>query len=98
MRDMGIPDKLIRLSKLTMTNNCAMVKLRNTLSIQFDIKEGVRQNDPLAYLLFSINLEEEIRDVEVVTRGTVFNKSVQILAYADDRVITKFMALYAPAY
>jgi hypothetical protein len=45
MRDMGIPAKL---TKLTMTNNCAMVKLRNVLSRQFDIKEGVRQGDPLA--------------------------------------------------
>jgi hypothetical protein len=31
MRDMEIPAKLIRLTKLTMTSNCAMVKLRNVL-------------------------------------------------------------------
>jgi hypothetical protein len=87
MRDMGIPDKLIRLTKLTMTYNCAMVKLRNVLSRQFDIKEGVRQGDPLACLLFNISLENLIRDAAVETRGTIFNKSVQILAYADDIVI-----------
>jgi mannose/fructose-specific phosphotransferase system component IIA len=29
-----------------------------------------------------------MRDAEVETRGTIFNKSVQILAYANDRVIT----------
>jgi hypothetical protein len=81
---MGIRDKLIRLTKLTMTNNCAMVKLRNVLSRQFDIKEGVRQGDPLACHLFNISLEKVIRDAEVKTRGTIFNKSVQIMAYADD--------------
>jgi sorting nexin-29 len=86
MRDMGIPAKLIRLTKLTMTNNCVMVKL----SRQFDIKEGVRQGDPLACLLFNINLEKVIRDAEVETWGTVFNKSVQILAYVDDIVVTGY--------
>jgi hypothetical protein len=87
MRDMGIPDKLIRLTELTMTNNCAMVKLRKMLCRQFDIKEGVRQGDPLACLLFNISLENLIRDAEVETRGTIFNKSVQIMAYTGDIVI-----------
>jgi sorting nexin-29 len=54
---------------------------------QFDIEEGVRTGDPLACLLFNISLEKVIRDAEVETRGTVFNKSVQIMAYADDIVI-----------
>jgi sorting nexin-29 len=87
MWDIGLPDNLIRLTKLTMTNNCAMVKLRNVLSRQFDIKVGVRQGDPLACLLFNTSLENVIRDAKVETRGTIFNKSVQILAYADDIVI-----------
>jgi hypothetical protein len=56
MTDMEIPDKLIRLTKLTMTNNCAMVKLW-LLSRQLHIKEGVRQGDPLACVLFSMSLE-----------------------------------------
>jgi sorting nexin-29 len=75
MRDMGIPAKL---TKLAMTNNCAMVKLRNVLvlSRQFDIKEGVRQGDPLACLLFNISLEKVIRDAEVEIGDTIFNKSV----------------------
>jgi hypothetical protein len=41
IRHMKVPDQLIRLTKLT-TNNCAMIKLRNVLSRQFEIKEGVR--------------------------------------------------------
>lgn len=62
-----------------------MVKLRNVLSRQFDIREGVRQGDSLACLLFNISLEKVMRDPAVETRGTIFNKSVQILAYADDK-------------
>jgi hypothetical protein len=69
-----------------MNNNCAMVTLGNVLSGEFDIKEGVRQDDPLACLLFNISLENVIRNAEVETGGTIFNKSVQILAYADDIV------------
>jgi sorting nexin-29 len=68
---MRIPDKFIRLTKLTMTNNCAMVKLRDVLSRQFDTKEGVRQGNQLACLLFNISLEKVIRDAEVETRGTI---------------------------
>jgi hypothetical protein len=36
---------------------------------------------------FNTSLEKVIRDAEVETGGTIFNKSVQILAYADDIVI-----------
>jgi hypothetical protein len=71
-----------------MINNCSMVKLRNVLSRQFDIKEGVRQSDPLGCFPFNVSLETVIRDAKVETRGITFNKSVQILAYVDDIVIT----------
>jgi hypothetical protein len=74
MRDMRVHDKLIRLTELTMTNNFAVVKLRNILSRQFDINEGVRQGDPLACLLLNISSEKVIRDAEVETKGTVINQ------------------------
>jgi len=44
----------------------------------------VRQGDALACLLFNIALEKVIRDSGIKTRGTIFFKTVQILAYADD--------------
>jgi len=43
----------------------------------------VRQCDALACLLFNIALEKVIRDSGIQTRGTIFFKTVQILAYAD---------------
>jgi sorting nexin-29 len=80
MEDLNIPPKkLIALVKTTM---------KNTESEPTNVKNGVRQGDALACLLFIIALEKVIRDAAVNTRGTVFYKSVQILAYADDIDIT----------
>jgi len=44
----------------------------------------VKQGNALACLLFNIALERVIRDSGIQTRGTIFFKTVQILAYADD--------------
>jgi len=44
----------------------------------------VKQGYPLACLLFNIALEKVIRDSGIQTRGTIFFKTVQILAYTDD--------------
>jgi sorting nexin-29 len=44
----------------------------------------LRQGDSLACLLFNIALEKLIRDSGIQTRGTIFYKSIQILAYVDD--------------
>jgi hypothetical protein len=48
------------------------------------MKNGVRQGDALACLLFNIALEKVFRDSGINVRGTIFYKSVQILAFADD--------------
>ena len=45
---------------------------------------GVRQGDSLACLHFNTALEIVIWDSGIQTRGTIFFKTVQILAYADD--------------
>jgi sorting nexin-29 len=44
----------------------------------------VRQGDALACILFNVALEKIIRYLGIPTRGTIFFKTVQILAYADD--------------
>ena len=45
---------------------------------------GVRQGDALACLFFNIALEKVTRDSGIGIRGTIFFKTVHILAYADD--------------
>jgi sorting nexin-29 len=84
MEDFYIPRKMIALVKATTKNTKCRVKIQNRLSEPITVKNGVRQGGALACLLFNIALEKVIRDAAVNIRGTLFYKSVQILAYADD--------------
>lgn len=84
MVNFNFPVKLIRLTRLTLTNVVSKVRIRNQLSNSFVTGEGLRQGDPLATLLFNIALESAIRRTEVARNGTIFQKSIQFLAYADD--------------
>jgi hypothetical protein len=47
------------------------------------VNNGLRQGDPLACLSFNVTLEKAIREANIQITGHLFNKSVQILAYAD---------------
>ncbi|CAD7087998.1 unnamed protein product [Hermetia illucens] len=84
MREFGIPTKLIRLTRLTLTNVRGQIKAAGSLSRPFDINNGLRQGDALSCVLFNLALEKVIRDAEVNARGTILFKSTQLLAYADD--------------
>ena len=55
-----------------------------SLSESLHIRNGLRQGDALACILFNIALEKTIRDANINQRGNIFYKSVQILTYADD--------------
>ena len=65
------------------------IKIQSKLSAPFIIHKGVWQGDALAYLLFNKTLVTEyaIRKLGLQTRGTVFYKSVQLMAYVDDVII-----------
>ena len=84
MEELGIPYKLISLVKATMDNSQCRVRIQKDLSDIFTVKNGLRQGDSLACLLFNIALEKVVREAGIQTRGTIFYKSVQILAFADD--------------
>ena len=91
--ELCIPTKLIRLVKTTMTNVQCSVQIQSHLLEPISTTRGVRQGDALACLLFNIVLEKDIRDSGIQTRGIIFSKTVQILAYADD---TDLMARTIP--
>ena len=93
MSEFVIPSKLRRLVKTTMTNVQCSVKIQSYLSEPIPTTRGVKQGDALACLLFNIALEKVIRDSGIQTRRTIFFKTVQILAYADD---TDLMARTTP--
>jgi len=82
--DVACMQPWIALVKAMMNNTHCWFKIQNRLSEPVSVKNGVRQGDALACLLFNIALEKVIRDAAVNARGTIFYKSVQILAYADD--------------
>ncbi|GFS88866.1 putative endonuclease-reverse transcriptase [Trichonephila clavipes] len=58
MKEFEIPDKLLKLISLTLSETKIVVKVQNDLSDQLEIKNGIRQGDVLACLLFNIALEK----------------------------------------
>jgi hypothetical protein len=81
----NVPDKLIKLIKLTMQQTKMKVKVNNSYSEWFETKTGVRQGDPVSALLCSVVLDSVITNLEV--RGNITTRLKQICAYADDIVI-----------
>jgi len=70
-----------------MSNLQIQIKIQSNLSAPFIIHKDVRKADALACLLFNVTLEYAIRKPGKPTRGTIFYKSAQLLAHADDLVI-----------
>ena len=85
MKRMKIPDKIIRLTQMTMDGSRAVINTRDGLSKEVEITRGVRQGDGLSATLFIIALDGVINDCEL--EGTIITKEVQMVAYADDLVI-----------
>jgi len=83
---MEIPNKLIRLIKMTMENTQAVVELGHGRSEMSGINTELRQGDALSTLLFILVLEGRIRKLD--TRGNISTKLTQLCAYVDDLVIT----------
>lgn len=73
--------------KLTLTKTENKVKVNNKLTENFEVKEGVRQGDPLSSLLFNVVLEMIIKEANINRSGHIYHKKHQCLAFADDVVI-----------
>ena len=87
MKEFGIPMKLVRLVKMTVANTNSKVKIQGKLSPSFETMIGLRQGDSLSTLLFNLCMEKIIRNVRISPGGTIYNRTRQCLAYADDVVI-----------
>lgn len=62
LEEIGVPKKLIRLTKMTLTNTKYKVSvaeslIAESLMILYYLNSGVRQGDPLSTVLFNIVLE-----------------------------------------
>ena len=84
MAEFRFPHKLIRLLKATLSGVRCCVKVDGVLSEAFDSEIGLRQGDGISTMLFNIALEGIIRRSKIETAGSIFTKSVQVLAFADD--------------
>jgi len=78
------PHKLIRLLKATLDGSKCCVKIGGQLSELFKTVKGLRQGDENSTKLFNILLEGVVRRSGIDTKGSIFTKSVQLFAYADD--------------
>jgi sorting nexin-29 len=87
MKEFGIPMKLIRLVGMTLANMNSKVKIQGKLSPSFKTMTELRQGDSLSNLLFNLCKEKIIRNVRINSGGTIYNKTRQCLAHADDVVI-----------
>ena len=88
MNELNIPEKLIRLVKMIMSNMYSQIKILLKHSAPFITHKGVQQADVLACFLFNITLEHAIRKSGTQSKGTILYKLVQFMAYAADIVIT----------
>ena len=68
---------------MTLSKSCSSVKVGMDLSEPFDT-QGFRQGDPLLCDFFNFVIESVLQKAEVHCNGTIFQKSVQLLACADD--------------
>jgi hypothetical protein len=80
----GIPEKLIKLTKVTIEDSAFYVKIQTELTEPTTTRNGLKQGDGLAPLLFIMVLEYVIRKSNINTDGTFIYKSLQTAAYADD--------------
>ena len=65
LTEYNIPDKLIKLIKLTMQRTKVKVKVNNSYSEWFETKTCVRQGDTLSSLIFSVVLDSVITNLEI---------------------------------
>jgi len=82
LQELRIPNKLVRLFKMTIQNTEASVKIENLTSKPFLISSGVRQGNPLFATISNLILDSVIKELNLI--GDVSLKLTQIVAYADD--------------
>ena len=69
LQELRIPNKLVRLIKMTIQNTEASVKIENLASNPFLILSGVRQGDSLSATIFNLTLVSVIKKLKL--RGDV---------------------------
>ncbi|KAH0818455.1 hypothetical protein GEV33_004336 [Tenebrio molitor] len=82
MQQMKIPEKLIKLTKMTMDNSRARISTTECVTNEINIERGVRQGDALSTTLFNIALGGAIKAAGLDRAITA--SATQVIAYAGD--------------
>lgn len=80
--ELGIPSKIVRLVKITLTNTKAAVMVGGRMGGDFAVESGVRQGDALSATLFNLVLHSAVRKLKL--KGNIIYRLKQLCAYADD--------------
>ena len=81
-----IPSKLINLIANTLQDTKVRVKINQNYTENFEISTGEKQGNPLSATLFSIFIDDILKQLEL--RGNISARLKQCSAYADDTLIT----------
>jgi len=81
-----MPSKLIKLIARTLQDTKARVKVNQNYTEKFEITTGVKQGDPLSTTLFSIVIDNILKQLEL--RGNIPTCLIQCSAYANVILIT----------
>jgi len=81
-----IPSKLIKLIARTLRDTKARVKVNQNYTDKFEITTGVKQGDLLSATLFSVVIDDILKQLEL--RRNISTHLKQCSAYADDILIT----------
>jgi len=80
-----IPSKLIKLIVRALQDTKARVKVNQNYTEKFEITTGVKQGDLLLAALFSIVIDDILKQLEL--RGNISTRLTQCSAYADNILI-----------
>lgn len=72
INNLGIPDKLTRLIKMTLEGSAGKVVVDGSVTEAFPIRKELRQDDPLSTVLFNLVLEKIMRESRIRTENVIY--------------------------